>query len=88
MSSGPNLYYDGYGSYDCPKILLRIKPLKEVKKNTHLENLTTKIMSTESSVHYDGYGCYDCPKKFLPVKPLQESNTTSQCTLLFRFVIL
>ena len=33
MSTGPSLYYDGYGSYDCPKTLLAIKPLKEVKKN-------------------------------------------------------
>ena len=30
--TGPSLYYDGYGSYDCPKIFLPIKPLKEVKK--------------------------------------------------------
>ena len=32
MSTGPSLYYDGYGSYDCPKNFLPIKPLKEVKK--------------------------------------------------------
>ena len=28
-----NVYYDGYGSYDCPKKCLPIKPLKEVEKN-------------------------------------------------------
>ena len=66
MSTGSAVYYDGYGSYDCPKIFLRIKPLKEVekifKRNTHQENLTTKKMSTGSTVYYDGYGSYDFPK--------------------------
>ena len=33
MSTGPSSYYDGYGSYDCAKNFLPIKPLKEVKKN-------------------------------------------------------
>ena len=51
MSTGLTVYYDGYGSYDCPKNLPPIKPLKEVKKkeikkNGHLEILTTNIMST------------------------------------------
>ena len=31
MSAGPNFYYNGYGSYDYPKKILR-KPLEEVKK--------------------------------------------------------
>ena len=30
-STRSSLYYDGYGSYDCPKIFLPIKPLKEVE---------------------------------------------------------
>ena len=32
MSTIPSLYYEGYGSYDCPKNFLAIKPLKEVEK--------------------------------------------------------
>ena len=32
ISTGSYVYYDGYGSYDCPKNFLPIKPLKEVKK--------------------------------------------------------
>ena len=32
MSTGSSLYYKGYGSYDCPKNFLTIKPLKEVEK--------------------------------------------------------
>ena len=32
MSTGPSLYYEGYGSYGCPKNFLTIKPLKEVEK--------------------------------------------------------
>ena len=31
MSTGPSLYYDGYGSYDCPHNFYLIKPLEEVK---------------------------------------------------------
>ena len=64
MSTGPSLYYDGYGSYDCPKKFLSIKPLKEVKKkkNASLENLITKKMSTGSSSYYDGFVSYDFPK--------------------------
>ena len=66
MSTGPNSYYDGYGSYDCPKNVLPIKPLKEVKKkkkkNASLENSITKKMSTGSSLYYDGFVSYDCPK--------------------------
>ena len=41
MSTGPSSYYDGYGSYDCSKKCLPIKPLKEVKKksrNASIEN--------------------------------------------------
>ena len=51
MSIGPNLYYDGYCSYDYPKILLR-KPLEEVKikKTASLENWTTNKMSNGLSV--------------------------------------
>ena len=63
MSTGPSLYYDGYGSYDCPKNVLPIKPLKEVKKkNASLENLITKKRSTGSSSFYDGFVSYDSPK--------------------------
>ena len=72
MSAGPSSYHDGYGSYDCPRNLLPIKPLKEVKKNASLENWTTKKMSTEPSSYYDGHGSYGCRKNFLPIKPLKE----------------
>ena len=75
MSIGSTVYYDGYGSYDCPKNFFRMQPLKEVQnkkiKNSHLENLTTKKMSTVLSVYYDGYGSYDYPKNFLLIKPLK-----------------
>ena len=37
MSIGSSSYYDGYGSYDCPKKFLRIQPLKEVKKSIFRE---------------------------------------------------
>ena len=33
MSTGSTVYYDGYGSYDCPKNFRPIKPLKAVEKN-------------------------------------------------------
>ena len=33
MSAGSSVYYDKYGSYDCPKPFLLIKPLKKVEKN-------------------------------------------------------
>ena len=32
MSSGPSLYYDGFGSYDFQTNFHLIKPLKEIKK--------------------------------------------------------
>ena len=32
MSTGLSVYYDGYGSYDCPKNFLLTKPLKEGKQ--------------------------------------------------------
>ena len=32
MSTGSTVYYDEYGSYDCFKNFLPIKPLKEFKK--------------------------------------------------------
>ena len=123
MSTGLSLYCDGYGSYDRPKIFLRIKPLKEieknikkkyssrefdnkenehrincilwrvrklwlfknflliqprkeVKKNSHRENLTMKKMSTGLSVYYDRYGSYDCSKNFLLIKPLKGVKQT------------
>ena len=75
ISTKWSICYDGYGSYNCPKIFLPIKPLKEVEKNkqknAHLENSTTKKMSTGPTVYYDGYGSYDCPKN-VPIKPLKE----------------
>ena len=68
MSTKSSVYYDGYGSYDCPKIFLPIKPLKEVEKNlkkkVYLENVTTKEMTTGSTIYYDGYGSYGCSKIF------------------------
>ena len=69
MSTESTVYYDGYGSYGCPKNVLPIKTLKKVKKkiqqkNCYLENLTTKKMSTGSSVYYDEYGSYGCSKIF------------------------
>ena len=33
MSTESSVYYDGYGSYDCPKIFLRKKPFQEIEKN-------------------------------------------------------
>ena len=53
MSTERSSYYDGYGSYDCPKNVLPIKPLKKVKKNVSLENSITKKMSTGSSLYYN-----------------------------------
>ena len=32
MSTISSVYYEGYGSYDCPKIFLPIKRLKEIEK--------------------------------------------------------
>ena len=75
-SSKSSVYHDEYGSYDCPKNGLAIKPLKKIKnknkQNAYLENLTKKKMRTRSSVYYDGYSSYDCRKNFLPIKPLKE----------------
>ena len=53
MNTGPSSYYDGYGSYDCPKNFLPIKPLKVVKKNTSPENSITKKIITGSSLYYN-----------------------------------
>ena len=53
MSTGPNLYYDGYGSFDYPKKILLREPLEGVKKHkktASLENSTTEKMSTGLSV--------------------------------------
>ena len=50
MSTGPSLYYEGYGSYGCPKNFLTIKLLKEVEKIiASLENQLTKKISTRAS---------------------------------------
>ena len=32
MSTGPSLYYEGYGSYGCPKNVVTINPLRKLKK--------------------------------------------------------
>ena len=75
MSTAPSSYYDGYGSHDCTKNVLPIKPLKEVKKkilkNASIENSKKKKMSTGPNLYYDGYSSYDCPQNVLPIKPLQ-----------------
>ena len=43
MSTGSTVYYDGYGSYDCPKKFLPIKPLKEVKKKLNKKIVIYRI---------------------------------------------
>ena len=48
MSTGSTVYYDGYGSYDCPKIFLAIKPLKEVKKNKTKKSLSREFDNEEN----------------------------------------
>ena len=67
MSIGPILYYDGYGSYHCPKKILTIKPLKKVKKNASLDNSLIKKTSTEASLYHYGYGSPRCPKTYFPI---------------------
>ena len=62
MSTVKSLYYDRYGSYDCPNTFLAMKPLKEVKKNASLESLTTNKISTGLCLYYDGYDSYDFRK--------------------------
>ena len=37
MSTGLIVYYDGYGSYDCPKSFLLMKPLKGFKQKNVLK---------------------------------------------------
>ena len=68
------MYYigNGYGNYDCPKNVLRIMSLKEVKKIAFLENSLTKKTSTGASLFYDRYGSPGYPNNFLPIKPLKE----------------
>ena len=41
MSTGPSLYYNGYGSYVSPKKFFLIKPLKEVQ-NKDIKNMRLK----------------------------------------------
>ena len=48
MSTGPSLYYDGYGSYDCPKKFFLIKPLKEVKK---IKKCVSRELNNEENEH-------------------------------------
>ena len=43
MSTKWTIYYDGYGSYDCPKDFLPIKPLEEVKKKLNKKIVIQKI---------------------------------------------
>ena len=75
MSTGPRLYYEGYGSYGCPKNFLTIKPLKEVEKIiASLQNQLTKKKSTRASLCYYGKGSPDCPKTFFPIDPLKKSK--------------
>ena len=61
MSTGPNLYYNGYGSYDYQKKILLRKPLQEVKKK--LKNCISREFDNEENEHwtlyYDGFGSYD-----------------------------
>ena len=49
MSAGPNFYYNGYGSYDYPKKILR-KPLEEVKKIK--KNCITREFDNEENEHW------------------------------------
>ena len=48
-STGPNLYYNGYGSYDYPKKSLLSKPLEEVKKK--LKNCISREFDNEENEH-------------------------------------
>ena len=51
MSTGPSLYYDGYGSYDCPKKFLTIKPLKEVEKRK-IKKCVSREFDNEENEHW------------------------------------
>ena len=46
MSTGLSVYYDGYGSYDCPKNFLLIKPLRESNKKK-LEKCSSREFDNE-----------------------------------------
>ena len=50
MSTGPSLYYGGYGSHDCTKNVLPIKPLKEVKKN--IKKCFSREFENEKNEHW------------------------------------
>ena len=51
MSTGLSVYYDGYGSYDCPKKFLLIKPLKGVKQKK-LEKCLSREFDNEKNEHW------------------------------------
>ena len=50
MSTGPNLYYDGYGSYDYPKKNRKKKLLAEVKKK--FLNYISREFGNEENEHW------------------------------------
>ena len=50
MSTGPNLYYNGYGSYDCQKKILLRKTLEEVKKK--FKNCISREFDNEENEHW------------------------------------
>ena len=50
MSTGPSSYYDEYGSYDCPKNVLSIKPLKEIKKK-QIKRCVSREFDNEENEH-------------------------------------
>ena len=48
ISSGPSLYYDGFGSYDFKKNVHSIKPVKEIKKNKQKNCASTEFVNEEN----------------------------------------
>ena len=51
ISTGSSVYYDGYGSYDCPKNFLLIKPLKGVRQKK-LEKCSSREFDNEENEHW------------------------------------
>ena len=50
MSTESSVYYDGYGSYDYPKIFFPIKPFKEVEKNKKIK-CSSREFDNEGNEH-------------------------------------
>ena len=79
--------YNEYGSPGWPKNVLRIKPLKEIKKEfiqkiASLENWTTKKISSGPSLCYDGFGRCDFQKNVHLIKTLGNEKELNELHLL------